>query len=223
MTATLSHEDSTKRVLFQETDDEETPAGPARDENDESASADFTLQSTKQGVSLDSLSENKYSLSDCRLPPLSELEPVEIFVMNAVKSKLEESPDPAHVQGYKAIIDSLRRPTDPNMIRNVLISLRTAGNGTILTMIATNPTIHAQLIHVIFRFFPGGPPKPLKSDEAEMERFEQNSKIYNQMNVMDAHLHFMLALVSAKSSHLIPAMTAVWRMLAMHSTLKEPM
>jgi RNA polymerase I-specific transcription initiation factor RRN3 len=222
MTAALSKEDNTKRVLFSGVE-EETPSNPRKEEVAETSTIESALKSTQQGLSLDSLSQDKYLLPQCQLPPLSELEPVETFVMNAIKSKHEESPDPAHVQGYKAIIDLLRRPTDPDMIRNVLISLRTAGNGTVLTMIATNPIVHAQLIHVVFRFFPGGPPKPPKHDEEENKKFEENIQIYNQLHVMDAHLHLMLALVSAKSAHLIPATTAVWKMLAMHATLQEAM
>eukprot|EP00980_Cylindrotheca_fusiformis_P008889 scaffold1900_cov123-Cylindrotheca_fusiformis.AAC.15 len=222
MTASLSNDDTTKRVLFRDFDEDDgTFPNPSSEEGDGTSSEVSPSKSPRHELALDSKSHEKYALPQCQLPPLSELEPVEVFVMNAINSKLEASPDPAHVQGYKALVDSIRRPTDPNMIRNVLISLRTAGNGTVLTSIATNPTVHAQLIHVIFRFSPMGPQAAPKGDEEAMKRHEANAKIYSQMHVMDAHLHFMLALVSAKAAHLIPVMTAVWRLLTTYSTLSE--
>ena len=91
-------------------------------------------------------------------------------------------------------------------------------------MIATNPTLHAQLVHVVLRFNSTNPPKlPNTPDEAAVKQFEENLQIYKEMHLLDAHLHFMLALVSAKSAHLIPVMTTVWKMLSMQVGLQPEM
>ena len=232
MTAVLASEDETRRVLFASPEDElETTsalpssivdgAEPSRGANALSAQE---KTSPKEKNPLSQSSDVNYEFPRCSLPPLSQLAPVETFVLNAIKSRHEENPEAAHVQGYKAIIDSLRRPTDPNMIRSVLISFRTAGSGSALTMIATNPAIHAQLVHVVLRLNSTNPPKPPNSaDDATLKQFEDMSKIYREMHLLDAHLHFMLALVSAKSAHLIPVMTTVWKMLSMQVDLQPEM
>ncbi|CAJ1969252.1 unnamed protein product [Cylindrotheca closterium] len=230
MTAALSIEDSTKRVLFGTPENDpgttSTLSSSLLDgEERTSTNALATPQSSpnEKNPLLES-SNIDYNLPHCSLPPLSQLQPVETFVLNAIKSRHDETPEATHVQGYKAIIDSLRRPTDPNMIRSVLISFRTAGSGSVLTMIAANPTIHAQLVHVVLRLNSTNPPKPPNSDdENAMKQFENLNKIYKEMHLLDAHLHFMLALVSAKSAHLIPVMTAVWRMLSMRVGLQPEM
>jgi hypothetical protein len=207
MTANASLKDETKRVLFKEPEGEEERAG--------------IVSSTEQALPATSLAsddDQKYVLPDCKVPPPSELEPVETFVKNAIRSKHEESPDPAHAQGYRAIIDSIRRPQDPSMVRSVFISLRTADDGSVLTMVATNPKIHAQLIHVIFRFISVSyTNEPKDWDKEEHRRWNENTKIYKEMNLMDSHLHLILALVSAKSAHLIPGMKAVWRQIKVKS------
>lgn len=178
--------------------------------------SDITSTTAVQEFPKTPLSNDIYTLPKCVLPPLSELEPIETFVMNAVRSMHQENPEPAHVQGYRAIIDTLKRPTDTSMIRNVLISLRTAGNGVVLSSIASEPVKHAQLIHVIFRFNSVRPPRvkgPPGVAEDEKTREEETIKIYKEMHVMDAHLHLMLALVSAKPTHAISIMKNVWKML----------
>ncbi|KAL3944086.1 MAG: hypothetical protein SGBAC_001817 [Bacillariaceae sp.] len=235
MTAALSSIDATKRLpLGTPQDEHETTSkliASLVDGDSSNGAHGFTTErqraSPNEKHPLLQSSDVDYTLPQCTLPPLSQLQPVETFVWNAIKSRHDESPEAAHVQGYKAIIDSLKRPTDPNMIRNVLISFRTAGSGSVLTMIATNSTIHAQLVHVVLRLNSTNPPKPPNADddddETAMKQFEEMNKTYKKMHLLDAHLHFMLALVSAKSAHLIPVMTTVWRFLSMQVGLPSEM
>jgi hypothetical protein len=51
---------------------------------------------------------------------------------------------------------------------------------------------------------------------------EALTKVYDDCSILDAHLHLILALVSAKSTNLIPALSAVWKMLANHALNPEP-
>jgi hypothetical protein len=161
-----------------------------------------------------------YILPKCSMPPLSELHPIETFVMNAVQSQHEETADPAFAQGYRAIADALRRTSDPPMLRKVLIALRIAGKGNVLNLLASHPTKHAQLTHLIFRFDATSPPKGLAYEMNEAKA-EELVKIYEDGSMLDAHLHLILALVSAKSVNVVPALTVVWKMIYKRPTLPE--
>jgi RNA polymerase I-specific transcription initiation factor RRN3 len=157
-----------------------------------------------------------YKLPKCTMPSPSELQPVEAFVMNAIQSKHNEAPDPSHTQGYKAIIDALRRPVDPPMLRMVLISLRTAGSGTALNLLTTHASTHAQLIHWVFRFN-----ATIRPNIPHDEKNENLCGVVYDGSLLDAHLHLILAMVSARTVNLIPALTAVWRMLAENIDLED--
>ena len=160
-----------------------------------------------------------YTLPRCVMPPLSELQPIETFVMNAIQSQHNEAAatiDPSHAQGYRAIIDGLKRPVDPPMLRLVLIALRTAGNGTALNLITTHSTIHAQLVHWIFRFNPTLRPKIPRDEESE-----SLCAVFHDGSLLDAHLHLILAMVSARTVNLVPALTCVWKMLSENLDLTE--
>ena len=205
MTTTVSTDDVTQTSISSKQQQVESPT----------SAIGTTSTMTVSEMPQTPISNETYTLPKCILPPLSELEPIETFVYNAVRAMHEENPEPAHVQGYRAIIDTLRRPNDASMIRNVLISLRTAGNGAVLTLIASDATKHAQLIHVIFRFNSVRPPRAntKEEDAEEKAREEEKVKVYKEMHVMDAHLHLMLALVSAKPTHANSIMKNVWKML----------
>lgn len=157
-----------------------------------------------------------YVMRKCRMPPQSELEPIEMFVLNAIQSKNVDAPDPAHEQGYRAIVDALKRPVDPPMLRMVLIALRTAGNGGILNRLTTDPAKHAQLIHFLFRFNSALTPKFPEGDDTE-----HIVAVFKDGSLLDAHLHLILAMVSARTINLIPALTAVWRMITDTEDLSE--
>mmetsp|Transcript_40534 Transcript_40534/g.116519 ORF Transcript_40534/g.116519 Transcript_40534/m.116519 type:complete len:781 (-) Transcript_40534:774-3116(-) len=154
-----------------------------------------------------------YNLPKSYMPPQSELRPIETFVMNALQSQHSDAPDPAHVQGYRAILDALRRPVDPPMLRMVLIALRTAGNGTAVTMITNHPTVYAQLVHFLFRLDSTKRPKIPSQSETEEEEFDKLCAVYDDGSLLEAHLHLVLNLVSARTVHLIPALTAIWKIL----------
>lgn len=159
-----------------------------------------------------------YTLPKCVMPSPSELQPIETFVMNAIQSQHNEAAaiDPSHAQGYRAIIEGLKRPVDPPMLRLVLIALRTAGNGTALNLITTHSTIHAQLVHWLFRFNPTLRPKIPRDEESE-----SLCATFYDGSLLDAHLHLILAMVSARTVNLVPALTCVWKMLSENLDLTE--
>jgi len=166
------------------------------------------------------------------MPSPTELQPIEIFVLNAIRSKhvIDTPADPTHEQGYRAIMDALKRPVDPPMLRLVLIALRTAGNGTVLNLLTTNGLIHAQLIHWIFRFNSSLSPKLPENDDNnnnnnnnsdENDENQQLMAVIKDGSLLDAHLNLILAMVSAHTVNLIPALTAVWRMVSEDPQLSE--
>ncbi len=159
-----------------------------------------------------------YSLPRCLMPPPSELQPIETFVMNAIQSQHSEAADPTHLQGYRAIIEGLKRHIDPPLLRMVLIALRTAGNGSALNLITTHSTTHAQLVHWIFRFNPTLRPKIPRDEE-----HENLCTVFYDGSLLDAHLHLILAMVSARTVNLVPALTSVWKMLSENTDLSEPL
>jgi RNA polymerase I-specific transcription initiation factor RRN3 len=68
---------------------------------------------------------------------------------------------------------------------------------------------HAQLIHWIFRFNSSFNPKVPEGEDSE-----QLISAFKDGSLLDAHLHLVLAMVSARTVNLVPALTAVWRMLS---------
>ena len=164
-----------------------------------------------------------YTLPKLELPPQSNLEPIETFVMNAIQSQYEEKPNPAYKQGYRAICDALRRPIDPPMVHKVLIALRTAGSGRALNLLTSHPVKHAHLTHLIMRFVSTKPPNGFRDFvQGEGNDVEELIKVYEDCSILDAHLHLILALVSAKSVNLVPALNAIWKMLALSPSNPEP-
>lgn len=158
-----------------------------------------------------------YVLPKCDLPSPSELEPIETFVSNAIQSQHDENADPTCVQGYRAIADYLRRPEDPAMLRMIIIALRTAGKGSTLYQM-TSSHKHAMLTHLIFKFNSFEIPRKLKeADEEVLTPFRDYS-------MADAHFQLILALISAKSVNVVPAMTSIWKMLVFsRNEVAEPM
>jgi RNA polymerase I-specific transcription initiation factor RRN3 len=185
------------------------------DSNSKTSSALLTPEQALAGKFSGPL-KREYVMRKCVMPPQSELEPIETFVWNAIQSKHVDAPDPVHEQGYRAIMDALKRPVDPPMLRMVLIALRTAGNGTVQNQLTTNAVQHAQLIHWIFRFNSAFSPNLAEDNENE-----QLFSVFKDGSLLDAHLHLVLAMVSARTVNLVPALTAVWRMLSEDSELSE--
>jgi len=116
------------------------------------------------------------------------------------------------LQGYRAILDSLKRPVDPPMLYKVLLALR----GTILHQIVST-TRHAELIHLIFRLDSTKPSKHLVEEQDDSKLLQ----VYKDGSILLAHLHLIRALVSAQSVHLVPALNAVWKLLTKDPSLES--
>lgn len=130
------------------------------------------------------------TLPSLTTPPSSALEPVEAFVLASIQD--QASP------GYRAVLDCLRRRLDPPMLHKVLLALRTSA----LTLLTSNNKMHAHLLHLLFRLDP----------------FEPNSKAadtscYEDHSLAVAHLHLLIAIVSANSVFVTAATSCIWKLL----------
>jgi RNA polymerase I-specific transcription initiation factor RRN3 len=141
---------------------------------------------------------SRFILSKCQLPSRKEFEPVETFVANAVREQHELNSDNLPIKSYKGIIDAIRFKNDPVMLQRLLLALRTAGNGSTLHLLASSSSKHAKLIHNIVRLNPFN---------------ITTTDVGADYNLADAHLHLMMALVSANSTFLVPTMTSLWKIL----------
>jgi hypothetical protein len=147
----------------------------------------------------------KFALTPCRAPPRRELQPVETFVETAIAQQ-------HHEQGYRAILDCVRKRQDANLLYRLLIVLRT--NGNTLHELMTFPKKHAQLLHTIFKLDPFIIPPRLQNDQAYQNLVES-------YQLADAHLNFVVAIVSANSVLLTPALGALWKMIGSYATTQE--
>lgn len=167
--------------------------------------------------------EEFYQIPKCKLPPAPEMAAIEKFVENAVLSQEPRNDgtankvDPSHVEGYRAILKALKRPSDPSMICKVLLALRTAGHGSILNLLALTDR-HAQLLHLVIRFVSTIPPT---LDEGTTGDPEAMLQVYKDYSLCDAHFNLLLAIVSAKSTHVVPILTAVWKLLTNYGPLTD--
>ena len=144
----------------------------------------------------------RYLLPPCQTPDKEELAPIETFVESALSSQN---------QTYRSIIDCLRKRNDATMLHRLLIVLRT--NGTTLHQLIAFPKQHAELLHTIFRLDPFVVPPKMANDDAF-------NRIVETYALADAHLHFMVAIVSANSTFLHPALNALWKLLMSNNSNK---
>mmetsp|Transcript_10897 Transcript_10897/g.21974 ORF Transcript_10897/g.21974 Transcript_10897/m.21974 type:complete len:823 (+) Transcript_10897:176-2644(+) len=169
-----------------------------------------------------------YQIPKCNLPPAAELAAIETFVVNAIRSQeprncnadtttATSKPDATHSEAYKAILAALKRPNDPPMICKVLLALRTAGHGSVLSLLALRDN-HAQLLHLVIRFVSTIPPT---FDETFTGDPSVMLQVYKDYSLCDAHFNLLLAIVSAKSTHVVPVLTAVWKLLTNFGPLKD--
>ncbi|VEU35207.1 unnamed protein product [Pseudo-nitzschia multistriata] len=167
--------------------------------------------------------EELYKIPKCKLPPASEMAAIETFVVNAIQSQEPRNADtnnkldPTHSEAYRAILTALKRPNDPPMICKVLLALRTAGHGSILSLLALRDN-HAQLLHLVIRFVSTLPPtfdETLTGDPGAM------LQVYKDYSLCDAHFNLLLAIVSAKSTHVVPVLTAVWKLLTNFGPIED--
>ena len=167
--------------------------------------------------------ESRYELPRCEAPPAAEMEPIEKFVVNAMLSQepggSEQSRDPSHAEGYREIISALKRPSDPPILRKLLLALRTAGTGSVLNQLALGSN-HAQLVHFIIRFNPTSAPINYEEIFAGDDH-DAKLKVYEDYSLCDAHFHLLLAMVSAKSTHVQPVLAAVWKILTKFGPIED--
>jgi RNA polymerase I-specific transcription initiation factor RRN3 len=146
----------------------------------------------------------RYILPKCVVP--DGMEPVEMFVSKAVAEQNAQSKNSLPVPSYRGLLEAFRNPDDTELLRKVMIALRTSG--ATLHMLTSESNQHARLIHAIMRFvsFP-----PTSVAITVDEQLSENDE--NDYNLADAQLHLIMALVSANSVFLIPALTLIWKML----------
>ena len=160
---------------------------------------------------------SRFVLPKCTLPPHDEFQPVENFVARALGAQQGEA-DP---KAYRAVLDCVRRREDPPMLRKVLLALRTAGNGSALHQLTLSSQKHAHLLHLLFRLDPFLPPASLVTKQPD-ERSERTVKLLQPImdgSLAEAHLHLLLAVVSANSVFLTPGMNTLWRLI--HQDLED--
>ena len=146
------------------------------------------------------------------LPPKEEYDPVEKFVFDAIRSRSAKDInelDPEHhkssILGYKAILELLRKRDDESMLRKVLLALRTSGDGTTMGMIIRDSKRHSNLLHLLFRMDLFSFDQKATDGGAKTQRNPFDSIL------ADAYLNLVVALVSANSVFLTPAINMLWR------------
>jgi hypothetical protein len=171
-----------------------------------------------------------YEIPRCDVPPTAEMDAIEKFVVNAIHSQESLSsplnkesgnmdiPDSSHYEGYQAIISSFKRPSDPRLLVKLMIALRTAGNGSVLNQLVLGNT-HAHLVHLIIRFNPTRPPH--NYEDIFVGDREELLKVYQDYSLCDAHFHLLLAMVSAKSTHVLPILSATWKFLTRYGPIQD--
>ncbi|KAL3893175.1 MAG: hypothetical protein SGARI_008335, partial [Bacillariaceae sp.] len=152
------------------------------------------------------------------------MEPIEKFVVNSMQSQGNQADalddHPSHMEGYRAIITSFKRPSDPLTLHKLLIALRTAGAGSILNQLALS-SHHSQLVHLIIRFDPTTAPANYEEIFVADGDHDAMLAVYRDYSLCDAHFHLLLAMVSAKSTHVLPVLSAIWRILTKFGAIQD--
>ena len=159
-------------------------------------------------TSLDLGEDFSFHLPKCELPPAKDFAPVEAFVHKTVVEQNLQVNDNVPIKPYKGILDALRLKADLALVTKILLALRTSGNGSTLHLLASGASKHARLIHHLVRFNPF----ESKADKTNDNNTNDEEKSFA---IADAHLHLLLALVSANSVYLLPTLSALWKMLAL--------
>lgn len=154
--------------------------------------------------------DSRFALPKCELPPQKDMEVVSLFVSKAVREQHQNTDElSVPVEGYRAIGDAIRLQKDLSLLRKVLIALRTSA----LQYLTADTTKHARLIHLIVRFVPF-PNSTMKT----MLNSDPLDETVDDFDLADAHLNLLTALVTANSLYVVPAMTALWKMLTFRIT-----
>ena len=145
----------------------------------------------------------RFVLRKCELPPRSEFEPVENFVAAAIREQHEQKPDDiVSLKNYRGILEALRSKSDVGLLTKIMLAMRTSRNTMHLLTVTSSK--HARLIHQIIRFNPF---------ETKNEGDEDKNATDVDYNLVDAHFCLVVTLVSANSVFLVPAATALWKLL----------
>jgi RNA polymerase I-specific transcription initiation factor RRN3 len=178
----------------------QTTTDPSRSLDFPSTPSPLQRRSSKFSKSTSFLDE-RYVLPPSRTPSKSELSQFESFVETAIVSSQQQA---TITPSYRNIIDCVRKRNDATMLYHLLVVLRM--NGTTLNQLIKYPKQHAELIHFIFRLDPFTVPAKMSNDNAFRT-------LTDNFTLADAHLHFIVAIVSANSTYLIPALQALWKLL----------
>ena len=156
------------------------------------------------------------SIPKCELPPSAMFEPVENVVAAAVEAQhLHTGGGPPLVDAYRGLMDTLRSKQDLEMMRFILLALRTSGQGRTLTYLTQSATKHAPLIHLVVRL------NPFELSTTTTTTDNQD-EIKVDYAMADAQLHLLMAIVSANSVFLVPTLNSLWKLLASNKTQQVP-
>lgn len=132
------------------------------------------------------MDRDAFTLPPCRIPPKKDLEPVEVFVTDAVTASSGKK--------YNSLIEAFRFKKDLNILYKIIVALRTTGMVNIIT---SAPKKHGRLIHFIVRMDPF----------TEEQQDETDDTLY----LADAYFHLITALVSANSVFCVPVLISLWK------------
>lgn len=154
----------------------------------------------KRVVSEENLAgEYDFEIPKCRIPPAEKLDPVLSYVATAVTEQHAKKDDTLPIPTYKGILDALRVKRDLEMIHMVFLALRTSG--TTLSLLTKTTNKHSRLLHSIFKFDP----------------FDVGHNHENSLDLVDAYLYLLIALVSANNVFLVNTITSLWKILTQSS------
>mmetsp|Transcript_1792 Transcript_1792/g.3239 ORF Transcript_1792/g.3239 Transcript_1792/m.3239 type:complete len:364 (-) Transcript_1792:1468-2559(-) len=149
------------------------------------------------------------------LPSKEDFDAVETFVFDAINMRTDADTrqmDPEKQKsaalGYRAVLDLLRKQDDVELLKKILLAIRTSGGGATLGLIIRNSKKHNMLIHMIFQM------DPFRFDQRQKEysgKAETDNIFQVDLDLADAYLNLILALVSANSVFLTPALNMLWR------------
>lgn len=152
-------------------------------------------------------------LPKCKVPPKEAYEPVEAVVAAAVETQQGMTGTAGGVgqsDAYRGLIDTLRSKKDLEMIRLVLLALRTSGQGKTLMYLTQSSKKHAQLIHLVVRL------NPFELSEKTTVTVTDSTITATptiDYDIADAQLQLLMAIVSANSVFLLPTITSLWKFL----------
>lgn len=170
------------------------------------AETDMSVPTTTEqteGIENHDTTTTELTIPKCEIPSNPEYETVASVVAAAVEEQHLKSisAGPPMVAAYRGLMDTLRSKQDPEMMRFILLALRTSGQGQTLTYLTQSATKHAPLIHLVVRLNP-------------YELATENEEMKADYPMADAQLHLLVAVVSSNSVFLVPTLNALWKSLS---------